>query len=152
MSGLSGESSPKFILGVTSDETVMLDFDNSSLGSVKYWARRALKRFDLGGFLVLESSPGSFHVVFDRPVDWGENMQVVAWVALLSGSVKLRRWFLMQCIKRKPTLRASNKKELGGVVKAPPRVVYFEGSKDREIRDYLMLRNLILEVSEELKF
>ena len=71
-----------------------------------------MKRFDLGGFLLLESSPGSYHVVFDRSVDWSENMRIVAWVALLSKKEKLRRWFLMQCIKQKPTLRISEKYEL----------------------------------------
>ena len=61
----------------------------------------------------------------------------------------MRRWFLMQCIKRKPTLRVSYKKEFGGVVKAPPRVVFFEGSQDQEISDYMLWRSLILDVSSE---
>ena len=92
VSGLSGESYPKFILGYTSDETVMLDLDDMTLKDVLYWSRRALRRFSLGGFLVLESSSGCFHVVFDRRVDWCENMRIVAWVALLSKKMKLRRW------------------------------------------------------------
>ena len=144
VNGLSGKSCPKYILGYTSDETVMLDFDEATLGTVKYWARRAMNRFNLGGFLVLESSPGSFHVVFDRTVGWGENMRVVAWVALLSGKEKLRRWFLMQCIKMKPTLRVSGKSEVGDVVKAAPWVVWFEGSQSEEVSDYLRYRDLIL--------
>jgi len=142
--GLNGESCPKYILGYTSDETVMLDFDETSLGAVKYWARRAMNRYLLGGFIVLESSPGSFHVVFDRTVDWSENMRIVAWVALLSGKEKLRRWFLMQCIKQKPTLRVSGKSEVKGVVKPAPRVVWVEGSQSGEIADYLSYRDLIL--------
>ena len=56
----------------------------------------------------------------------------------------------MQCINQKPTLRASNKKVIGGVVKPPPRVVCWEGSQDREIGEYLMLRDLILDISSEL--
>ena len=38
------------------------------------------------------------HVVFDRSVGWGENMRVVAWVALLSGKEKLRRWFFFDAV------------------------------------------------------
>ena len=41
-------------------------------------------------------------------------------------------------------------KMLGGMVKLPPRVIYSEGSQDREIGDYLLLRDLILDVSYEL--
>ena len=120
------------------------------LKSVKYWARRTRKWHKLGGFLILESSLNSYHVVFDRTVDWSENVRIVAWVALYVKRRSLDNWFKMQCIKQKPTLRTSNKKMLGGVVKPPPRVVYFEGSQDREISDYLLLRNLILNVSKEL--
>ena len=147
VNGLTGKSSPKFILGYTSDETVMLDFDDMSLNDVLYWSRRALKRFSLGGFLVLESSPGCFHVVFDRTVDWGENMRVVAWVALLSRKMKLRRWFLMQCIKQKSTLRVSKKYELNGIVKLSPTIVCYEGSQRNEIAEYYSYRQLILEIS-----
>ena len=73
------------------------------------------------------------------------NMRVVAWVALLSRKERLRQWFLMQCIKRKSTLRVSRKYELNGVVKPSPHVVYSEGSQDGEIREYLTFRNLILD-------
>ena len=69
VSGMSGKlSQPKYILGFTSDETVMLDLDDVSLRTAKYWAKRAMNWFDLGGILVLESSPDSYHVVFDRAV------------------------------------------------------------------------------------
>jgi hypothetical protein len=116
---------------------------------VLYWSRRALKRFKLGGFLVLESSPGSYHVVFDRSVNWSENMRIVAWVALLSRRGNLRRWFLMQCIKQKSTLRVSNKHEMGGVVKYSPKIIYHEGSQDYEIADYLDYRELIFSYIKE---
>ena len=145
VSGLSGRlSQSKYILGYTSDETVMLDFDDMSLKDVQYWAKRAMNWFDLGGLLILESSQDSYHVVFDRTVTWSENMRVVAWVALLSRKDKLRRWFLMQCIKQKSTLRVSCKHELNDVVKDKPRIVYLEGSQDDEIAEYLSFRELIL--------
>ena len=142
VSGLSGVSSPKFILGYTSDETVMLDLDSMSIKDVKYWARRAMTRFGLGGFLVLESSLGSYHVVFDRPVDWGENVRVVAWVSLYVKRRRLDNWFKMQCIKQKPTLRVSAKHQ-GGKVKLSPRIEYWEGSQVNEISDFLDYRKLI---------
>ena len=146
---MNGKSPPKFILGYTSDETVMLDLDKTKLKDVKYWARRAMRWHKLGGFLVMESSLNSYHVVFDRPVDWSENVRIVAWVALYFRRRSLDNWFKMQCIKQKPTLRASSKK-MKGLIKQPPKVVYSEGSQDREISDYLLLRDLILNISKEL--
>ena len=74
-----------FVFGYSDDETVMLDMDNTDLKTVEKWAKMALRWYELGGYLILESSPDSFHVVFDRVVDWSENMRIVAWVALLSG-------------------------------------------------------------------
>ena len=62
---MSGEWSPKFILGYTSDETVLLNFDDASLETVKYWARRALKKFNLGGFIILESLEGTLKRLFN---------------------------------------------------------------------------------------
>jgi hypothetical protein len=42
------------VLGITDDETVMLDFDNTTFKAVKYLAKEVINRFDLGGFLDLE--------------------------------------------------------------------------------------------------
>ena len=126
----------------------MLDLDEMGYNDVLYWSRRAMKRFKLGGFLVLESSPGCYHVVFDRKVDWSENMRTVAWVALLSKRGNLRRWFLMQCIKQKPTLRVSKKHELGGKLKLSPRIVHREGTQNNEIAEYFLFRELIFNISK----
>ena len=104
-SGFGVKSSPNFILGFTDDETVMLDLDNMSFKKVKQLAQRASEFWNLGGFLVLKSSEGSYHVVFDRPVSWRENMQVVAWAVIDSGSEDLKRWLVMQCRKGSSTLR-----------------------------------------------
>lgn len=123
--GFGVKSSPDFCVGFTDDETVMLDLDNLSFREVKRLARRALEFWGLGGFLVLRSSVGSYHVVFDRAVSWGENLQVVAWAVLDSGSEGLKKWLVMQCRKGSSTLRVSPKGE-----KKSPRIVYREGNSD----------------------
>ncbi len=96
----------------------------------------------------MESSLNSYHIVFDRTVDWSENVRIIAWVTLYLKKKSLDNWFKMQCIKKKPTLRVSKKHELKRI-KLPPTIVFSEGSKDNEIADYLTLRNLILEISKE---
>ena len=128
-----------FILGYSDDETVMLDFDDAELDQVQYWANRATKWFELSGYLILESSPGCYHVVFDRKVDWAENMQIVAWVALLSRNEGLQRWHRMQCIKMKSTLRTGQK-----IVKPPPKIVVRVGKQWERISKYLKIGNELL--------
>jgi hypothetical protein len=84
-------------IGVTAIETVMLNLDNMSFRTARYWARRVMKWHKLEGFLLLKSSYANYHAVFNRKVDWSENMQIVAWVSLLSRKSKLQMWHRMQC-------------------------------------------------------
>ena len=126
------------ILGFSDTETVMLDFDNTELKTVKYWASRALRWFKLGGYVILRSSKGCYHVVFNRKVAWSENISIVAWVALQSRNQGLVKWFLMQCIKRSSTLRISAKRD-----KSSPRVVFRLGKQDQQITYFIKNRHLI---------
>ena len=142
---MNGRSSPKFILGYTDTETVMLDFDHMPLENVKYWAKRTMRYFKLGGFLILESSENCYHVVFNRMVMWSENMSIVASVTLLSHNRGLRRWQLMQCRKQSSTLRVSPKGS-----KPSPRIVYREGSEDKQIVGFLRYRRMIKDIMKKI--
>jgi len=133
------------VLGFTDVETVMLDFDNSNIETVCYWAMRAMKWFKLGGFLILKSSESCYHVVFNRKVDWAENMRVMAWVALLSHNKGLERWHRMQCIKMGSTLRVSPKGS-----KPSPRIVYREGSEDCQIAGFLRYRRMLKDIMRKM--
>ena len=136
MSGLRGKWNHYSILGVTDDETVMLDFDNTPFKWVKYWALRACKWFKLEGFIILKSSENNYHVVFDRKVSWSENMRIVAWVSLLSCNRGLTKWFLMQCIKGASTLRVSPKMD-----KPRPRVYIAMASKIAKLKSFYVSEN-----------
>jgi hypothetical protein len=138
-------SSHKSIIGITDDETVKLDFDQMPFPRVKYWAFWALKRFKLQGFIILKSSKNCYHVLFDRTLLWTDNMSAVAWVALLSHNEGLKRYLIMQCIKKCSTVRVSAKNE-----KASPRVVYRCGSQSENIREFLKNRQLIKKVIVKL--
>lgn len=82
--------------------------------------------------MILKSSEGCYHVVFNREVEWIENMSIIAWVAELSGNEGLQKWHRMQCIKKRSTLRVSTKGD-----KPSPRIVYREGEENDRIRDFL---------------
>jgi hypothetical protein len=122
----------------------MLDFDDASFRTVRYWASRTARWFKLEGFIILKSSKNRFHVVFDRTVSWADNMRVVAWVALLSHNSGLAKWFLMQCIKGCSTLRVSSKRE-----KLSPRIVYRCGKQEENIKAFLKIRNTIKRISKK---
>jgi hypothetical protein len=126
-------------IGYGNAETVMLDLDDTTFRTAKYWGRRTCKFHRLGGFILLKSSPGHYHVVFDRRVTWEENMSIVAGVVINSRHASfnegLQSWFNLQVRKGKPTLRISRKEE-----KPKPRVVHHEGNQDGQIAEYLSFR------------
>ena len=143
--GLSPQWNHNSILGFTDKETVMLDLDDTTFKTVRYWSRKAMKWFNLEGFLILKSSDGCYHVVFNRKVNWSKNMHVVAWVALRSHNKGIQRWHIMQCIKESPTLRVSPKG-----VKPSPRIVYREGSEDNQIAGFLRYRRKIKNIIKQM--
>ena len=115
-----------------------MDFDDTPFRVVKYWARRAKSFFELGGFLILKSSQGNYHVVFDQIVTWTENMSIVASTAIQSKHEELKKWFLLQARKKASTLRVGPKGE-----KKAPRIVYREGNQDNQIADFLKHRRML---------
>lgn len=146
------------ILGDWSKDTVRLDFDNTTLDEVKYWAFRVCFWFKLEGFVILESSRkervvkrkgqvlhkwvrASYLVVFDRPVHWDLNVRIMNWVALQSKNPSLAKYVTMQCIKRSSTVRLGAK-----VDKPPPKVVYRYGKQDGQIKKFLETRHFVLDV------
>jgi len=133
------------IFGLSDDEAVMVDFDNVSFKTIKYWAFRTMKFHKLEGFIILRSSKGCYHVVFNRSVDWSENMRIVAWIALLSNNKGLQKYHLLQCIKESSTLRMSTKKQ-----KPSPRIVYRYGKQNTQIRCFLQYRKLIKNIIKKI--
>lgn len=139
------ESNLNFELGYSNQTTIKLDFDRIPLRLVKYWARRACFFFILEGFIIFQSSYSSYHVVFNLPVTWEMNIEVMCWVAIESQLEKLRDYVLLQGRKRTSTLRLGNKGE-----KSPPIIIYRYGKQDKEIRDFLEERREIKQVYRTL--
>lgn len=131
-------SQVKPIFGFTDDEALMIDFDNVTFKTAKYWAFRTMRFQNLEGFIILKSSERCYHVVFNRSVDWSENVSIMAWIALLSNNKGLQKYHLLQCIKQSSTLRISDKNE-----KPSPRIVYRYGKQDDQIQSFLEYRKLI---------
>jgi len=149
------------IIGNWSRNTVQVDFDKMSLDKVKYYAFRVNNWFKLNGFIIFESSrkehiakekgkkgkvsyryfEKNYLVAFDKKVSWAKNVHIMNWIALESGSVDLKNWVLMQCIKESSTLRFSPK-----IDKPSPKIVYRFGSQNNQIKELLETRKIILNI------
>jgi hypothetical protein len=132
--------------GFTDRETVKLDFDNTPLWLVVYWSMRVCVWFKLEGGVILKSSKGSFHVIFNRPVSWSRNVHIMDWVGRLSKIESLMNYALMQGIKESSTLRIGPK---GG--KPSPRVVYRWGNQNGQVKAYLRERRAINKIAKYLR-
>jgi hypothetical protein len=94
------------ILAFTDRYTVKLDLDGTSYKTALHYAERVNRWFRLEGYLILRSSKGNCHAVFNKPATWEKNVCVMAWACSISSfNPALSRWFIMQCIKRSSTLR-----------------------------------------------
>jgi hypothetical protein len=144
--GLKKMLNHKAMIGLTDVETVKLDFDETTFQTVKYWALRALKHFQLEGFIIFKSSQNCYHVIFNRSVSWSENMHIMAWVSLLSHNESLLEWLRMQCIKEASTLRVSPKHD-----KPSPRLVFRYGIEDKQIKEFLHYRNFVKKMMQNMK-
>ena len=119
----------------------MLDFDDTTLETVLYWARTALSMFRLEGFIIRESSENNHHVVFNSAVTWTENMSIVASIALQSGHKGLTKWFLLQARKKSMTLRWTPKGD-----KPSPIIVHREGKPGGQIKKFLSWERICKEL------
>ena len=126
-------------------DTVMLDLDNVSFKTARYWARWSMKFFDLWGFIILKSSKDHYHAVFDRTVTWSENMSIVSSAVINSRNLGLQRWFNQQCRKIGSTLRVGPKGD-----KPSPRIVYREGREDDRIKNFLKFRRQIKNIMKRV--
>ena len=153
----------KSIIGITDEEIVKLDFDDTPLETVKYWAFRTMNWFELEGFVIFKSSDKnypveldgnvvfklskkSYLVVFNRKVSWRKNVHIMAWVAIESQILKLIYYVLMQCIKESSTLRVSPKGD-----KPSPKIVYRYGKQDGQIRLFLLKRQEIRNIMRKMQ-
>lgn len=129
----------EIIIGYTDRETVKLDIDNEMYKQIKSIARWLMKKFNLGGFIILRFSDDNYHVVFNRTVTWEENMHIIGFASYMlrneRGGKKSMSWVIMQLIKESSTLRISTKGK-----KPRPRIIYKEGEQDKEIATFRAYR------------
>jgi hypothetical protein len=138
------------IVGLSDNRTVMCDLDNVSFKKVKSLAFLTLKRFRLGGFIILKSSRRNYHVVFDKPKRWSEVLKIIASIGINSNNPEVWKWVCMQVRKGFCTLRVSPKPINPEGFKPTPRIVYRYGSQNCQIEWFLTLRRRVLRMVKRL--
>jgi hypothetical protein len=136
-----------------------IDWDERCLHEVKRYSFMLNNRYDLDGFIILQSSTKkhrikneeltkvvyeyktkSYHTVFNREVSKDELDSYLAWLCLTIKDLKLIEWYLLQNTKQTYTLRCGFKGR-----KKPPRIVFKYGNQDKMIAEFLDNRQFILD-------
>jgi hypothetical protein len=154
---------PNVTLGDWDNDIVKIDWDERGIVEVKRFSRLLLERYNLDGYIILQSSTThhkvrdetldhacykyttkSYHTVFNRKVSNDKLNEALAWLCLFTKDNKLTTWFLLQLIKGTYTLRHGFKGK-----KRPPKIVYRYGNQDRQIARFLANRQFILDFLKE---
>jgi len=141
----------RVVVGISCKDAVMADLDDVGFDRVKGLACLTCNHFRLGGFVVLRSSKGHYHVVFDKPIkSWNRVLKVLGWIGIVSNNKNVWKWVCMQAIKGACTLRVS-KKTCGDTDKPVPHVVYRFGSQDSRVSAFLEFRKSVLAMLKRLE-
>ena len=120
-----------YTIGFTTTKGLCLDLDDVSLRKSEKLANFLFKKHKLKGYLLMQSSPKHFHVIFNKFLSWRRTLQILLSV------FKCTEWALWQIRKGEITLRISAKKG-----KNIPKIIKCVGKTDKLIKDYFEVYNL----------
>jgi hypothetical protein len=154
---------PNVVLGDHNQDILKIDHDETPLPFVKRIDYMLCKRYNLEGFIILQSSvkthivkdeelekdvykyqTKSYHSVFNKSLTMIEINRILAWLCLRLKDENLTKWFFMQLQKGTYTLRIGFKGK-----KKPPRIVFAYGCQDKQIAKFLSNRDFILKFLKE---
>lgn len=115
-----------FCVGFVTTRGVLLDLDNMTFKKAKWIAEKLMKDYKLQGFLLVQSSEKSYHVVFNRYLSWRKI------TAVLFDRYECVRYAVQQIQNGHLTLRISGKNG-----KNKPKIMMKVGKTDKLIEDYL---------------
>lgn len=113
-------------VGFVTVRGVLLDLDNMTFKKPKWIAKTLAEEYKLEGYLLIESSPRSYHVVFNKYLSWRKITEI------LFRMHECVRYSVMQMYNGHLTLRISRKNG-----KNKPKILLQVGKTDKLIKDYL---------------
>jgi len=133
-----------YIVGFTDQQTVKLDLDKKGIKDATWITHLLMERYNLEGYIILESSPNNHLAIFNEPVSWEDNTHIMGFAGWLIKTHDYDRWLTMQLIKRTSTVRVSPKGD-----KPAPTIVYEYGEADKMIAKYKQFCTLMLSLVSE---
>ena len=119
-----------FCIGFVTTRGVLLDLDNMTFRKATWIAETLLKEYRLQGYLLVQSSERSYHVVFNRYLSWKKITEV------LFSMHECVRYAVQQMQNGHLTLRISPKNG-----RNKPKILMEVGKQDKLVKDYLELFN-----------
>jgi len=95
------------IFAYASYRHLMIDLDGVTLGYAKRIAQYCAKEFQAGDCLVVQSSHGGYHLVYNNTIDWEEILWIM-WTLVVKGIVRWK-FYAWNKTRANITLRLSTK-------------------------------------------
>lgn len=133
-----------FVDGYTTSEGLLLDLDRTTFEEALKIAKRLMKQYSLEGYLLLESSELSHHIIFNKKLKWKKVLEILfklVWRFHYYEHQKhpsLTNWAILQVCKQSCTLRIGGKRKKG-----IPKLLLMVGLLDKICREYVELRKII---------
>ena len=105
---------------------VMIDLDDISYEKVLKIAERLLEKHNLGGYVVIISSPQHYHLIFNSPANWKLIIQILFRFRKMS----IEAWAKNQAQKGYCALRVNSKNGY------KPKIILEKGQTDKAISEY----------------
>jgi predicted kinase len=115
-----------YVVGFMTNKGLIMDLDNVTYRKVKWLAQHLCRQYKLEGYIIVLSSPRSYHLIFNRYLQW----RVIT--KILFRQYETLRWAVFQMQSGYLTLRISKK---NGENK--PKIVFKTGKTDKLIAEYM---------------
>jgi len=115
-----------YCIGFNTDRGVVLDLDNMKYRKALRITEDLCRSYRLQGYLLVRSSPKSYHAVFNRYISWRKITKI------LFSRYETVRYAVFQMMSGHLTVRISKKNG-----KDKPKIVRRMGKSDKLIKDYL---------------
>jgi hypothetical protein len=115
-----------YCIGFNTDRGLVLDLDNMKYRKALRITEDLCKSYRLQGYLLIKSSPKSYHAVFNRYLSWRKITKI------LFSRYETVRYAVFQMMSGHLTVRISKKNG-----KDKPKIVRQMGKSDKLVRDYL---------------
>jgi len=113
-------------IGFTTSAGLIIDLDDMNLPKVTRIVDKLYQTHDLEGYLIIESSPNHYHVIFNKYLEWNK----ITYILFNFVKNSVIGWSINQMRRGDLTLRISTNKG------HKPKILTVYGETDKLIKEY----------------